>query len=260
MIRENSDVVVSVILPCFNSAEFIDKTIFSVVSQDFLSWELIIIDDFSSDRSVEIVQRYVDSDSRIKLINNTENLGAAVSRNKGLASAKGRFVAFIDSDDQWDESKLSYQITFMQANGIPFCYTNYSIAGVSNDTQLIAVPSSLNRHQILKNNGICTSTVILDTKVFGPVKMPLIRQGQDLALWLKLLRTCTRAQGYDKSLTTYIKRQKSLSSNKLTSAKWVWYLYRYVEKMSFFTASFYFCNYAINGVIKHYQVIKNEKI
>ena len=250
---------VSIVLPSFNSENFIGKTLISVINQTFLDWELIVIDDCSSDGTVEVVKRYMAGDSRIRLLENDSNQGAAVTRNKGIASSKGRYLAFIDSDDQWDKVKLRKQLGYMKDADIAFCYTKYSIQAAERCEVFIDIPASLTRHELLKNNRICTSTVIIDTDVFGRITMPLIRRGQDLAFWLVLLKFCGRAHLCDHSLTMYIKREHSLSSNKFTSARWVWLLYRDIEKMSFFTTSFYFINYAINGVIKHYKGFKIGK-
>jgi len=247
---------VSIILPSFNSESFIEKTLRSITNQIFLDWELIVVDDYSSDGTVELVKRYISHDSRIRLLENNSNSGAAVTRNVGIASSKGRYIAFIDSDDEWDKRKLQVQLRYMKETGVAFCYTQYSIQTPKKCKIFIDVPACLTRNEILKNNRICTSTVIIDTNVFGRIEMPLIRRGQDLAFWLVLLKVCGRAYRCVDSLTIYTKRENSLSSNKFTSAKWVWLLYRDIEKMSFFSACFYFINYAVNGVIKHFKGLK----
>jgi len=243
---------VSIVLPSFNSENFIGKTLISVINQTFLDWELIVIDDCSNDGTVEVVNRYIAGDSRIRLLENDSNQGAAVTRNKGIASSKGRYIAFIDSDDEWDKVKLREQLGYMKDADIAFCYTKYSIQAAERCEVFIDIPASLTRHELLKNNRICTSTVIIDTCVFGRVTMPLIRRGQDLALWLVLLKVCGRAYRCDWSLTRYTKRHNSLSANKFKSAMWVWYLYRSVEKLSFVKAVYYFTNYAVNGFLKHF--------
>ena len=116
--------LVSIIMPSYNTARFLDETIASVLNQTYTNWELIIVDDCSSDNTDEVVQKYL-SDERIKYLKNEKNSGAAVSRNRALLEAKGKWIAFLDSDDIWNEDKLEKQITFMEENGYHFSYTNY---------------------------------------------------------------------------------------------------------------------------------------
>jgi glycosyltransferase involved in cell wall biosynthesis len=247
------DNLVSIILPTFNSEEYIEETILSVTNQNYTNWELIIVDDCSSDNTIELLTKiqgiYLD---KIKLFKNSVNLGADKTRNTAIKQANGRYIAFIDADDAWSSDKLTKQLDFMSEINSGFCYTSSKISQKNKKSFVRNVPRFSRRKDILKNNCICTSTVIIDRSIIKKIYMPQIRKGQDLATWLLILRTLEVADGFNQPLTTYNKRYNSLSSNKLNSALWVWMLYRDIEKMNFLPALYYFCFYAINGVKKHF--------
>lgn len=244
--------VVSVIMPCHNSASFVGRAIDSVLKQTYEDWELIIIDDFSSDATVSILSEYQETYShKIRIVLNNANLGADKTRNLGINKARGRYIAFIDSDDSWSEEKIAIQLQFMESNQSGFSFTGV-VVDESGSKRILNIPRRVRRNDILKNNCITTSTVIYDTSKAGNVKIPEIRKGQDLAMWLLLMKTFNHADGLNVPLTVYFKRENSLSANKLNSAKWVWRLYRNVEKMSFIAALYYFMFYAVNGIRKHF--------
>ena len=243
--------LVSVIMPCFNSAAYIERAVYSVLNQSYSNWELIIIDDGSTDTTIEkVAELQLEALSNIKLIMNVRNLGADQARNIGIKKAKGKFIAFLDADDQWDPEKLTVQIGFMIKKDLPFTFTGYYVNRKGNSRK-VSVPYKLVRNDLLKNNQICTSTVIFDQEKLGRILMPLIKKGQDLALWLQIIRVTDYAIGLNETFTTYNKMHGSLSANKLDSAKWVWRLYRDTEKIGILASIYFFIHYAINGLVKH---------
>lgn len=245
--------LVSVIMPCYNSASHIENSISSVINQSYNNWELIIIDDGSSDHSLRKLKELKSkASSKIQLLKNKKNLGADKARNIGIKKAKGVFIAFLDADDHWEPNKLETQINFMIKEDLCFTYTAYNVSYKGN-TKKVSVPAVLKRNDLLKNNRICTSTVIFDQEKLGKLFMPSIRLGQDLALWLKIINLTYCAIGLNQVLSTYNKLDGSLSSNKLNSAKWVWRLYRDIEKLSFLESVYFFTHYSVNGLIKHYK-------
>lgn len=143
--------LVSIITPSFNSAEYISKTIQSVLLQTYDDWEMIIVDDCSTDNSVNIINDFVSIDSRIKLIQLQKNSGAAVARNTGIQYAQGRFIAFLDSDDSWNDRKLEKQVHFMLANDYAFTYTAYhKVNELDENIGNMYIPNKVNYHQLLK--------------------------------------------------------------------------------------------------------------
>ena len=242
---------VSVITPSHNSAQFISETIRSVLNQSFSDWELIVVDDCSTDNSVEVIQSFVDQDSRIKLIQLSENSGAAVARNTAIEAAAGRFIAFLDSDDKWLPHKLETQIQFMQDNDVAFSYAAYEkINEQGKAVGKIGVPERVTYNDLLKVCSIGCLTAVYDTQKLGKIYMPLIRKRQDLGLWLRILKQIPYAYGVQEVLGQYQLRSDSISANKRSAAQFTWKLYREVEKLNIFKASYFFAHYAVNGVLR----------
>lgn len=245
--------LVSVITPLYNSGEFIEETIKSVLSQTYENWEMIIVNDNSTDNGVEIVKKYLSLDSRIILINNEGvNHGAAVSRNIAIKEAKGRFIAFLDSDDLWTNDKIEKQIGFMLQNKSPFTYANYDQISETGDfiQHINNLPKTINYSEILVKCKIGCLTAVYDVEYFGKVYMPLIRKRQDFGLWLKLLRKVDKADYVNLNLGKYRIRENSVSSNKVDLVKYHWYLYHKIERLGFFKSMYITFLYILNTVLK----------
>lgn len=243
--------VVSVVMPVFNCARFIGETIASVQAQTRGDWELICVDDGSTDGSGGIVQSYVDRDDRIRLIRLDVNAGAAVARNTGLASASGRYIAFLDSDDLWLPRKLEVQLDYMQKNKVVFCFSAY--ARIDEENKVICtvgVPRQVSYRELLKTSVIGCLTAVYDSAFFGKVPMPLTRKRQDFALWLQLLKRIDVACGIQDVLALYRVRPGSMSANKLDAARYTWNIYRKFEGLGFWLACYYFANYAVRGLLR----------
>lgn len=243
--------LVSIITPSHNSSQFIAKTIESVFLQSYPDWELIIVDDCSTDNSVEIINSFIEQDSRIKLIQLSENSGAAIARNTAIEAAQGRYIAFLDSDDIWSSNKLEQQINYMQKNEIAFSYSAYEkVDEAGKVIGNVGVPDKLGYTDLLKVCSIGCLTAIYDTKMLGKVYMPLIRKRQDLGLWLRILKKIPYAYATPGILAQYRVRGDSISANKKVAAQYTWKLYREVEGLSLLRASYYFAHYAVNGVLR----------
>lgn len=205
--------LISIITPCYNSNDFISETIDSVINQSYKNWELLIIDDCSTDNSVEIIQKYLEKDSRIKLFINNKNSGAAVSRNLGLLKSSGRFISFIDSDDLWEPLKLEIQINFMLSNNCPISFTNYKLIdekGVSLN-KTIKVVKEIDYYGYLKNTIIGMSTSMIDLTKTKNFEFKNIRTRQDTYLWITLLKRGLIAHGLNTTLVNYRVRKDSIS-------------------------------------------------
>lgn len=243
---------VSVITASYNCARFIEESIKSVLNQTYDNLELIIVDDYSTDNTEEIVNEYIKKDSRVKFYKLKNNSGAAVARNKGLDKATGRFIAFLDSDDVWDKEKLEKQINFMRSNNYGFSFTSYRLINEYGDllNKEVKVPNQIKYEQLLKNTIIGCLTVIIDKELIGDFKMPLVRAGQDTATWLSILRKGNIAYGYDEVLASYRLVSGSISSNKIKALKRTWNTYRKLEKLNLLKSSYYFSHYVLNAVKK----------
>ena len=245
--------LVSIITPSHNSMQFIPETIDSVMNQTYQNWELIIIDDHSQDNSVETVEKYLEKDNRIKLIKLIENSGPAVARNRGIQEAKGRYIAFLDSDDMWMPDKLSKQLSFMQNHHISLSFAGYYRIKEEDGAIIdyVSALKSVDYKELLKQNVIGSLTAMYDTDILGKVYMPEIRKRQDFALWLKILKKIPYARGLDEPLAYYRVRNESLSSNKIAASRYNWKMYREIEKFPLPKAIYYFGWYTFRVMRKY---------
>lgn len=244
--------LVSIVVPVYNSEKFIKETVETVRAQDYQNWELLLVNDCSTDNSKDEIKKYEKEDSRIRLIDLKENSGAAIARNTGMKEAKGKYIAFLDADDLWKNTKLKKQIEFMQKNDYEFTYTGYEFADENGNKlgKVVKVPEKINYKQALKNTTIFTSTVMFNVDKLGKelINMPNVRRGQDTATWWKVLKTGIIAYGLQESLSMYRRSNNTLSSNKIKALKRTWNLYRNVERLSFFSSLYNFAWYCFNAV------------
>lgn len=244
--------LVSIITPVHNAYSLIEETIQSILNQTFTDWELILIDDYSSDMGIHILNKYEELDPRIHLFENPKNMGAAISRNKGIEMAKGRFIAFLDSDDLWEPNKLELQVKFMLENKHAFSFTGYHKFRGKTIVGQHFVPARVTHEELLKTCSIGCLTAMYDTDQLGKVFMPIISKRQDFALWLKILKMIPYAYGINQPLARYRLRGDSISGNKFKAARYQWKVYRDFENLNLFKSCYYFAHYAFFGVIKTY--------
>ena len=244
--------LVSIITPMYNSEKYIGQTIESVLNQTYKEWEMLIVDDCSNDNSPNIVKEYVQRDNRIRYIKIKENKGVSNARNIGLQQARGRFIAFLDSDDKWNYSKLENQVQFMIEKECTITFTSYELIDEDSNTigKEIKVPREVRYNDLLKGNTLGCLTVMIDkSKIEFDIEMSDARH-EDYILWLSILKKGHIAYGIDKVLAQYRKSSTSLSGNKVKSAIWTWNVYRNIEKISLYKSMYYFINYIINGIKK----------
>ena len=235
--------LVSVIMPTYNCGKFIKETIKSVANQTYKNWELIIVDDCSKDNTEEIVNRYVERDSRIKYHRLETNQGAAVARTKAMKMARGSYMAFLDSDDLWKNDKLEKQINFMEENSYNFTCTAYEQIDENNNllNKIIRPKIKADYNRILLDCPVGNSTVMYNVDKLGKFEVPNIRKRNDDALWLQILKKEKYIYGLNEILMQYRIRQNSISSNKLDLIKYHWQLYRQIEHLSIFRSVFHIC-------------------
>lgn len=253
------DGLVSIITPVYNSEKYIHDTISSVIDQTYKNFEMLLIDDCSTDNSEKVIRSFAKVDSRIKYFKLEKNSGAAISRNIGLEKAKGRYVAFLDSDDLWKPNKLEKQINLITNKGVAFVFTSYRYFYDKNNITLkvARAPKKIDYNGLLKNTLIGCSTVMIDRHVIGDFRMTNVRKGQDTATWLRLLREVDYAYGIYDDLVMYRVVHGSLSNNKLTALKRTWNTYRNIEKLPMLKACYVFVFYVVNAFIRR---VKKEKV
>jgi teichuronic acid biosynthesis glycosyltransferase TuaG len=271
------DVKVSVIMPAYNAERTIAQSIDSVLAQTHPHWELIVADDGSTDGTAALLEKYKAADGRIRVLRTAGRCGPAKARNQAISASTGRLVAFLDSDDMWLPEKLARQIKFMNENSSVFSFTAYrkmDMAGNVGQAN-IGVPKHVSYHDLLKSNRIGCLTAMYDRLHFGEVAMPDMGKREDYRLWLNFLRDRVvhedyglwlhmlrsagkvgpskrvLAHGLNEPLALYRVGQQSLSSNKLAAATSQWLVYRQVERLSVVMSLYYFCHYAIRGLVKY---------
>lgn len=246
------DDLVSVVMPAYNCSQYIGEAIESVQRQTFSNWELIIVDDCSTDNTCEVINNYALTDKRIKIIKQTHNGGAAKTRNTALEIAKGQFVAFLDSDDKWKKEKLEKQLSFMKKNGYAFTFTGYEYMKDKPDQikKVVHVPSHQSYKQGLKNTIIGCLTVMIDRSQTGLFYMPDLSHGEDHFTWLGLMKKGFYAYGLDECLSEYRVNNNSISANKAKALKQQWSNYRNIAKLPLHFCIYYFGCYIFNAALK----------
>ena len=251
--------LVSIIMPSYNTAKFIDETIESVLKQTYTNWELIIVDDCSTDSTDEVVKKYL-SDSRIKYLKNEKNSGAALSRNKALREAKGKWIAFLDSDDLWEPDKLSKQIAFMKNNNAHFSYTNYIEIDEESSPigKKVTGPKRITKRGMYNYCWMGCLTVMYDAEFVGLIQIEDIKKNNDYAMWLKL---CKKTPCYllDETLARYRKRSGSISNHGyIKLIHWHYKLFKEAEGMNVVEAAFNTCRNLGFGFIKKVKYVKKS--
>ena len=244
--------LVSIITPSYNSSKFIEECINSVINQSFVDWEMIIVDDYSTDNSRDLILKFAKEDNRINPIFLDENVGGAAARNIAIREAKGKYIAFLDSDDIWKSVKLEKQLSFMNDRNIAFSFTSYQ--PMSEDGMekysIIKALKKMTYHSYLKNTIIGCLTVIIDKEKTGDFEMPNIRSSHDMALWLLIMKRGFLAYGLDENLAYYRIVSNSNTSKKWKAAKEVWDVYRKVEKLNIIFSVYNFIGYVYNAIKK----------
>jgi len=241
---------VSIVVPIYKAESFLEETIQTVLNQTYENWEMLLINDCSPDASFEVAKKYLGD--RIKWFEQEVNSGAALTRNKGIKKATGKYICFLDADDLWDKDKLEKQVTFMEEKGCEFSFTSYEFAdsnGVPNGKKVI-VPEKINYKQSLKNMTIWTSTVMFNMEKLTKedIYMPNIRRGQDAATWWRVLKNIDYAYGIKDVFSYYRRTKESLSANKFIALKRTWYLYRKIEKFGILKSVYYFVFSVSNAI------------
>lgn len=247
--------MISIVTPVYNAAAFIRQTIKMVQAQSYQDWEWILVDDCSKDDSCKIIENYLKEqpDERIRLIKKEKNEGAALTRNRGIKEARGRYIAFLDADDVWFEQKLQRQMEFMKEKDAGFVFSAYEFGDESavGTGRIVHVPESLTYKKALSRTIIFTTTVLLDTEKIPKelIYMPDV-PSEDSATWWQILKQGYVAKGLNEVLAIYRRPGKSLSSNKLKAIRRIWYLYRKVEKLSFPASCMAFTGWAFRATLR----------
>ena len=237
--------LISIVMPSYNCSSFIKETVDTVISQTYKNWELIIVDDCSTDDTLMVLKQLTKQDSRIQYIKLEKNSGAAVARNMGIAVSKGEYIAFLDSDDLWREDKLEKQVAFMTDNKCKFSFTGYDLVDKNGNSlnKIVYAPNKISYDRLLYDTPVFTSTVMYNRSFFKDERMPVMKNGEDVAMWLQMVKKVPYACGLQECLVSYKKRDASLSSGVITKLKRRWAIYRVAEKIPLYKACILYIQY-----------------
>jgi teichuronic acid biosynthesis glycosyltransferase TuaG len=243
--------LVSIITPTYNSEKFIAETILSVQNQTYSNWEMILVDDCSSDKTNEIIAFFITGDSRIKSYQLQHNSGAGVARNQAVEMSAGEYIAFLDSDDLWKPEKLRKQIDFMQTNNLPFTFSFYDCIDEDGKAlnKRIEAPKTLHYFQLFFCNFVGNLTGIYKVNHFGKIPISGIRKRQDWMVWLTVLKKIRKGKPVAESLAFYRVRQDSISASKTSLLKHNFAVYRLFHKFSIFTSLLCMCGFLFTQLL-----------
>ena len=242
----------SVVMPAYNSEKYIAEAIESVIKQTYTNWELLIINDCSTDNTEEIIKSYLQKDTRIKLIKQKENQGVANARNTGIEKAKGRYIAFLDADDYWNKEKLQKQIQILQTSNADITYTAYLMIDETGKTiKKRSVKKTLKLKDLLKENSIIFSSVVCKKERLMDKNFKSEWYHEDYIFLLDLSKESKNFVGINENLMQYRVHQRGRSFNKQSAAKYRWKIYREHLGLNLLKSMYYFIAYAWNGIRKY---------
>mgnify|MGYP005993589457 CR=1 FL=1 len=250
-----SKLLVSIITPVFNSEKFLRDCLNSVINQTFTNWEMILVDDSSSDNSVEIVKEYVKKDSRFKFYKLNKNSGSGVARNLAIEKSKGDIIAFLDSDDVWVKDKLKKHLSYMEKTNASFSHTSYGF--INEDGEKINKTYHVSNFPItyehlLKRTEISCLTAMYDVRKIGKRYMPDLRRKQDYALWLSILKDDIKAYPLDEELAFYRQVKGSATNNKFKLVGKHYFFLRNTQGKNIVESLYYTFIWGTNGIKKYY--------
>ena len=251
---KNSDLV-SVIIPYYKNKKFIKNSIMSVIKQTYTNIQIIVIFDENSKEDLKFIQKITKLDNRIKLLVNKNNIGAGYSRNYGIKHAKGKFIAFLDSDDTWKKNKLNFQINYMKKNNYSATHTSYNIFNSKKKYISTRYAVDLNYEKLLKSCDIGLSTVVVTKKLLKKFNKPFpkIKTKEDFVLWLKITKAGNNFYGINTIFTNWTNKPGSLSKSINQKIKDAFKVYFYYQKMKFIKAIYFTILLSINYLIKNYK-------
>ena len=247
--------MISIVVPVYNAAPYIENTVQMVLQQTYQDFELILVDDCSTDNSVALLEELLEQrkDVRLRLVRKERNQGAAAARNTGLDMASGRYIAFLDADDVWLPHRLEAGLRFMEEKKAGFVFSAYEFGDeqARGTGKIVHVPEKLTYRKALSRTVVFTTTTLFDTTLVPKelLRMPTV-PSEDTATWWQILRNGHVAYGLDQVLAIYRRPAKSLSSNKLVALQRIWNLYRKQEKLGLFSSAFYFCFWALRATLR----------
>jgi teichuronic acid biosynthesis glycosyltransferase TuaG len=250
--------LVSIIMPAYNCEKYVKEAIDSVSAQTYQLWELIVIDDGSNDKTISIIKGLANKDDRIRFYKNNKNQGVSTTRNRGISLAYGEWIAFLDSDDIWDSSKLEKQMAFAEKSSAEFVFTGSSYINGNGDYYqgIFGVPEKVTYKQLRTHNVISCSSVLIKKNFFKDIKMEKDDMHEDYAVWLRVLKTGVNAFGINEPLLIYRISPNSKSGNKIKTIKMTYKVFRFIG-VNPIGSAYFMIRHIIGSVIKYRKIKMN---
>lgn len=254
-VEQKKQPLVSLITPVYNAEAYLGACIASVQAQSYPNWEMLLVEDGSADQSWALLKELAAKEPRLRIFKNEQNSGAGASRNKAIAEAKGRYIAFLDADDTWHPDKLAIQIPYMLDNGIAFSHTSYGYTDAAGnrikDTFHVS-NRPIGYHDLLKRTEISCLTAVYDAELIGKFYMSEHRRKQDYALWLSILKSGVKSYPIDQELAWYRQTPGSATSKKWKLISRHIQFLRETQNMNILTALYYTTYWMVNGFLRYY--------
>lgn len=248
----NNNPKVSIIVPLYNTKKMLSETIESVFSQTYTNWEMIIVDDCSTDGSYEYAMTFSEQDKRIKVFKMDYNSGPGAATKYGFEMSNGELIAFLDSDDLWEPVKLERQINFMLNHDYEFTCTNYEQINENGESlkRIMKCKNKADYKTVLRTCPVGSSTVVITSSLLKKVEIPSIRKNNDYSLWLRILKVYPYIYGMQENLMRYRVWSQSISHNKLKKVKYSWKVFREYENLSLIYSTFLILEWAFVKITK----------
>jgi teichuronic acid biosynthesis glycosyltransferase TuaG len=251
----NKEALISIIMPAYNCEQYVVEAINSVLGQTYQNWELLALDDGSKDNTLKVINEFGDKDSRVRPIKNEKNMGVSETRNKGIALASGEWIAFLDSDDMWEPTKLEKQLKDAKKNSAEFLYTGSSYINEEGIPYkgIFEVPEIISYRKLRNQNVISCSSVLIRKKFFDNIKMEKDDMHEDYAVWLRVLRTGVMAYGLNEPLLIYRVSRNSKSGNKIKTVKMTYKVFRFIG-INPVGASYFMMRHVLGSIGKYKKI------
>jgi teichuronic acid biosynthesis glycosyltransferase TuaG len=248
---------VSIIMPAYNCEKYVAEAINSVISQTYQSWELLVIDDGSKDNTLKIINGFGSKDSRIRPIQNEKNIGVSETRNIGIVLASGEWIAFLDSDDMWEKTKLEKQLKVAEENSAEFLFTGSSYINEEGKPfkGILEVPEEVSYKKLRNHNVISCSSVLIQKRFLDNIKMEKDEMHEDYAVWLRVLRTGVKAYGVNEPLLIYRISRNSKSGNKMKTVKMTYKVFRFIG-INPISSAYFMMRHVLGAVGKYKKIFK----
>ena len=252
--------MISIIMPAYNAEKTLEFAVRSVLAQTYRDFELIVINDCSKDRTVELILDLMKEDRRIRMLSNTRNSGVSMTRHNGVEAATGEWLAFLDSDDAWMPEKLEKQVELQNRTGANLIFTASSFMNADGEKieVVLHAPKRIGYRRLLKQNLLSNSSVMIRKSLYQQYEVLGDNMHEDFACWLKVLQSGEIAHGIDEPLLIYRLSSESKSGNKKKAAKMNWNTYRAIG-LNTFEAAYYQAWYMANGVLKYIRIAHNKR-